>query len=240
MRTFNNTQKGQYRPQPPSKDPRRQTRLPTCPLCKQAGRRSTDHLLSTCTFLPESDRRYITRTRLLAALDDIDLDDTDSTEQLPEEPTPTSRSVTLPAKSSTVQRVKVGQSPFINAYHHHVPVTVILDSGAETNMIRESVALKLNAKLSKSNQHALQADGQSPLHVKGETHLTLSRGSETFHLEALVVENLDVDILGGVPFMEVNDITIRPSKQQVFLANGNSATIHRRRTHLKFASRPQP
>ena len=220
MRTFN-TQRGQYRPQPSSKDPKRQSK-PTCPLCKQAGRRSTDHLLSTCTFLPESDRRYITRTRLLAALDDLDLDDTDNTEQPPEDSTPTSRSVTLEKSSSTIQRVKVGQSPFINAYHHHVPVTVILDSGAETNMIRESVAMKLNAKLSKSNQHALQADGQSPLHVKGETRLTLSRASETFHLEALVVENLDVDILGGVPFMEVNDITIRPSKQQVILANGTS------------------
>lgn len=89
-------------------------------------------------------------------------------------------------------------------------------------MIRESVAMKFNAKLSRSNQHALQADGRSLLHVKGETRLALSRGSETFQLEALVVENLDVNILGGVPFMEVNDITIRPSKQQVILANGSS------------------
>ena len=30
--------------------------------------------------------------------------------------------------------------------------------------------------------------------------------------EGLVLENLDSDILAGMPFMEVNDIAIRPAK----------------------------
>ena len=164
----------------------------------------------------------MTRTRLLAALDDLDPEDNSDIDQSSEEPPSANRSVTLEKPSSAVQRVKVGQSPFINAYHHHVPLTVTLDSDAETNMIRESVAFKLNAKLTKSNQYVLQADGQSPLNVNRETRLTKSRGNKSFHLEALVVENLDVGILGGVPLMELNEITIRPSKQQVVLANGSS------------------
>ena len=35
------------------------TRL--CPLCKQAGRNNTNHFLSTCTYLPDSDRRFMTK-----------------------------------------------------------------------------------------------------------------------------------------------------------------------------------
>ena len=34
---------------------------PSCPICKQAGRRNSDHFLSSCSFLPEEDRRFVTR-----------------------------------------------------------------------------------------------------------------------------------------------------------------------------------
>ena len=33
------------------------------PLCKQSGRQTFKHFLSTCTYLPESDRRFITNAR---------------------------------------------------------------------------------------------------------------------------------------------------------------------------------
>ena len=55
----------------------------------------------------------------------------------------------------------------------------------------------------------------TPLAVAGETHLTLSRADKQLALDALVVDDLDVDILAGTPFLIANDITVRPTKCQV-------------------------
>ena len=63
-----------------------------------------------------------------------------------------------------------------------------------------------------------QADGQSSLNMIGETNITLSRDNHCFTLEALVVDNIDVGVLAGVPFMTVNDI--RPSQRQILLSDG--------------------
>ena len=55
----------------------------------------------------------------------------------------------------------------------------------------------------------------TPLKVIGETHLVLSRGGTNLHLDALVVEDLDVEVLAGTPFLVSNDISIRPAKSQI-------------------------
>ena len=225
-------------------DNRRTPRRASCPLCKQVGRPDTAHYLSSCPFLPETDKRYMTRARLIAAFDELECDDYDSTTtdiDIADEPSHTRRIDATPSDSvDTVssRRVKTDQSPFITAYHGHHPVKLILDSGSETNMIKESTAHLLQATIYKSSQHALQADGKSPLHIKGETRLTLTRGKHSFQLEALVVQQLDVDILAGVPFMDVNDITIRPSKRQVIL-NDNTVIEYasNNRSHTPHAVR---
>ena len=45
-----------------------------------------------------------------------------------------------------------------------------------------------------------QADGITPFDVIGEVHCELSRNPHTFTLEALVVKQLDVDVLAGNSF----------------------------------------
>ena len=105
--------------------------------------------------------------------------------------------------------------PLHQCFYQQYPVKVVIDSGAETNMIHESVARQIGIPISSSSQLALQADGHSSLEVVGETHITLTRDKHSFLLEALVVSNLDSDILAGVPFMVQNDISVRPSKKQV-------------------------
>jgi len=45
--------------------------------------------------------------------------------------------------------------------------------------------------------------------------VSFTRANREFSSEGLVVENLDVDILAGTPFMETNDISIHPAKRQV-------------------------
>ena len=84
-------------------------------------------------------------------------------------------------------------------------------------MIKSSVAREIGAKISKSNQSALQADGVTPLEILGETHLRLSHDKCTLLLDALVVSDLDVDILAGIPFMTVNDVSICPAKHQIII-----------------------
>lgn len=40
---------------------------------------------------------------------------------------------------------------------------------------------------------------------------------QTLYFEGLVVDNLDVDILAGIPFMEYTDKSVRPAKRQLVL-----------------------
>lgn len=86
-------------------------------------------------------------------------------------------------------------------------------------MIRASTATYLNAEITRSSQSAHQADGSSPLKVIGETRLTFVRDNHKLYFEGLVVENLDSEVLAGIPFMENNDIAIRPSRCQVLIGN---------------------
>ena len=79
-------------------------------------------------------------------------------------------------------------------------------------MIRASIAKSISAPIRKSSQMALQADGTTPMSVIGETRLQLTRGNICLTLDALVVEELDVDILAGIPFMSLNDVSV-PSLQ---------------------------
>ena len=59
-----------------------------------------------------------------------------------------------------------------------------------------------------------QADGVTSVDVMDEVHCSLTRGKWTCELDALVVHQLDVDILAGNPFMVRNDIDVRPAKRQ--------------------------
>ena len=101
----------------------------------------------------------------------------------------------------------------------HFPLQLILDSGAEISMTKTSVGNYISAPIQKTNQKALQADGVTPLSITGETHIVLSRNNVALKLEALVVNDLDIDILAGILFMTTNDISLRPSKQQIIIGD---------------------
>ena len=195
--------------QPPTSQPR-PTKSPTkcCPLCKQAGRQH-QHYPSKCPYLPIEDKQYISHSRQVIG-------------EEPEEPSFDCEIQTTPkdshscrVKSSTTNRVSVKQSPHLKAFFDHHPLLLTLDTGAETSMMKSSIAKTIGATIQKTTQKALQADGITHLKVVGEVHLALSRGNLHLQLDALVVDNLDVDALAGTPFMITNDISLRPAKQQV-------------------------
>ena len=193
---------------PPSRPGSTKAMFKVCPLCKTGGRNS-NHFLSTCTFLPESDKKFLSRARHVIGIDEDSHTDDSESEEPHNQP-------------SSTRRVNVKQSPFFKAFYEHHPIRLTIDTGAETNMIKASIAKYIGAKISKSSQTALQADGVTPLNVLGEIHITLSRSHTNLHLDALVVEELDVDVLAGTPFMIINDISVRPAKHHIVLGDGTS------------------
>lgn len=200
----------------------------SCPLCKQAGRPKYDHYLSGCKYLPAEDRNFMTsRARQLAAQDNIEQDSEDCHTSDDEVSVTPSSSVGVRITQvpvPTTRRVSTKQSPQMKVFHHHHTLNITLDTGAEISMIKTSVAEYIGANIKKTSQHALQADGVTPLSIVGETHLQFTRDDVTLHMEALVVNDIDVDILAGIPFMTVNDITLRPAKNQIII--GDSHVIY--------------
>ena len=83
-------------------------------------------------------------------------------------------------------------------------------------MIRPSSAYSMHAKITNSSQSSHQADGSSPLKVVGETRMVFNRDGHDLYFEGLVIENLDTDVLAGIPFMK-KLIYIRPAKQHALV-----------------------
>ena len=162
----------------PRKEPRPPRKSKSCPLCQQAGRPDPSHFLSECRHLPEEDRKYIAKTRQIANIVDDHLEESDESAPFPSDcefsnEISTAECVPKPA----VLRVQTRQSPYIDAFHSHHPVRIILNSGATGNMIRHSLVTRLGGQLSPSSQSAHQADGCSPLKVVGETCLSFTRAN---------------------------------------------------------------
>ena len=207
----------------PRRSPARSSdvKRPTCPLCQQAGRNKINHFLSKCKFLPAEDKSFMTKVRTVL---DVPECDTESDSDNIEEQAVGESSHTHNLRVVSTRLVSTKQSPHFKAFYKQYPVKITLDSGAEISMVKVSVAQHIGAVITKSNQSALQADGITPLAIVGETHIMLSRDNLNLTLDALVVNDLDVDILAGIPFMAVNDISVRPAKQQIMISD--NITVH--------------
>ena len=90
--------------------------------------------------------------------------------------------------------VNASQSPFLHTFYHRHPLFLTIDTRAETNIVRVSLAKHISAKITKGTQ----ADGRTLLSVVGETCLLLICPGIALTLEALVVEDLDIDKLACV------------------------------------------
>ena len=100
-----------------------------------------------------------------------------------------------------------------------------LVNGATPSMVRVTFAKFRQAR----SQLARQADGVTTMDVIGKIHSSLTRGQRKFELYALVIRQLDEDILVGNPFMVRNDIGVRPAKRQTAIGdNYNSPSRHTR------------
>ena len=200
----------------------RPRRYVSCILCKTAGRPHTTHSLVDCRFVPQRDRRLLASSRLVCddpeECDPIDYSASEEVCDLLVSPTPAQPT------APSAQRVRIVQSPVLSTFYESHPVPLTLDTGATSNMIRESSARLFGFPITPASQMARQADGVTPMDVTGEVHCTLTRGDKSFELDALVVRQLDVDILAGNPFMVRNDIAVRPAHRKIII--GGSDVVH--------------
>lgn len=177
----------------------------SCPICKNS-RRPSDHYLSDCPFLPESDRQYMKlRARAVEASDD---DEESSDHEL---------------EITTNRRVDIETSPELRVLCGKESVNALLDSGAESNLIAKRCALRIGADIKKTTARANQADGKSKLKIVGEVHLILERYPHVFKFNGLVVDDLKDDVIAGIPFLTLNDIFVRPAKRTIHI--GDKETI---------------
>ena len=196
----------------------------SCPLCKASGK-DAKHFLSECKYLLDSDRRFMLRARQIANI----LDEEHSGDDIPEA---SDEDEDLP-RDTVAMRVYARQSPYIDTFFKHHPIRLIIDSGATGNMIRASTAKAMDANITKSSPTARQADGSSPLIVVSETNMSLEHEDYMFQFHALVIENLDVEVLAGTPFIEEHNITLVLAKHEIILNDrhiilyGQSATKSR-------------
>ena len=193
-----------------------------CCLCLAAKRVGAEtHFLSQCRFLPEADRRRMiqssSRIRNIGAVDEDfegeegdygeDQLETDQNSNFIDNPSP-----------AVHRRVTTRKAPYINCFYQEIPARVCLDSGAESNMMSKRFAIYIGVSIRPSGQGAVQADEKTPLDIIGEVKgIILKRGAHDFTFDGLVTKSDIGDIIGGEPFLEDNDIALRPARKQIII-----------------------
>ena len=179
-----------------------------CSLCLAADRKNITHHLTECRYLTEKDKRYFVNLKARVGKVEDD-DETEHDEDFQSEDA-CARAVDIP---TVARRVPVVSSPYIDTFFKHHTIRITMDSGASGNFIRLDVAKRINANIRKNSQKSHQADGTSNLNVVGEVTVMLTFKHHNLLLEALVASDLDDEVLGGMPFMEHNDVWMRPKSK---------------------------
>ena len=184
-----------------------------CTLCKAAGKSDfRSHWLRQCPNLTDGDRKAFAKTRNITTADGQEISDDDENHLHVDKEMDPLLDIQAPTR-----RVDIIASPELNCFYGKHPITLTIDCGATSNMIKDSTASRLKLPVHTASQGAHQADGVTPMNVVGETHIWVNRGSWRFQLDALIVRKLDVDFLAGMPFMSQNDIAVRPARKLIVI-----------------------
>ena len=95
-------------------------------------------------------------------------------------------------------------------YYDSEPLTILLDTGAENNIISTSIAKRLNVKIQPTPSKASQVD-KTPLKSVGKITISIYNGDEMWIYDALVCDNVGDIIIGGNPLLDqgINPVTYR-------------------------------
>ena len=95
--------------------------------------------------------------------------------------------VDLSAKTFRVSPVALKRSPLMMCHYKHFTLPVILDTGAENNVIGDIACKKFGLKILKTCSQVQQVD-KSPLKSVGRIVITLENGSNSWTYDALELE----------------------------------------------------
>ena len=181
-----------------------------CILCS-SNNRIANHYLSQCKFLPESDRKFMLKSRTRG----IDVEDgNESFESVTERVTVSP----IESEKTEVKRIDIERSPVLFAKYekHYVPLTI--DSGAQSNVINKSFAKHIGVPINRTSHTATQADGKT-LPVDGEVHCTFKFKNHELRFNGLVAAGLKDDVLAGAPFLSANDVFPRPARNEIHIGD---------------------
>ena len=84
-------------------------------------------------------------------------------------------------------RVDCDASPFLYAFHNHMPCHVVIDTGATSSLISKSFVAKAGLAI-KPTRHSARSVDKSSLNILGEVHVSLNYDKKILPLTALVVD----------------------------------------------------
>ena len=183
--------------------------------------------MSSCSFLTPDDKKFLSRARLVSALDEemnlLVLDDDNKINNLNDIDSvddPSSSSIVPYSEANlnaSAYRVTTCPSPYVNVFFNHITIKIVIDTGATINMVHQSTARNLGLVISPSSQSATQADGNSKIDIVGETRFSVTRNNKTLHFEGLVARSMDTEVLAGIPFLVQNNISVHPAKNIIMI-----------------------
>ena len=188
-----------------------------CCLCDASGRPSDDHYIQFCPFLPPNDRKYLSKTRDIIVNDDND--ETDNQDFEVNCSPVTCYSDDFVDNVSSSRRIQIVPSPILSVMINNTTAILLLDCGAEANLITRLMCTRIGAPILPTTQKALMADGHTPLNTIGETNFTVEFTHHKFSFSGLVVEQLDSGIVAGMPFLQLNDVYVRANKSTVYVGD---------------------
>ena len=212
----------------------RQKNRPKCCLCEAAARAGADtHYFQTCPFLPSGDRKY-----LKSKINDIEIESDSEIEDEYQYSNSKTINVNPKTKSDTsnINRVEIITSPCMEVAIGDEEGDITLDTGAESNLVKKSEARRLKLDIKPTSHRATMADGVTPMDVAGEVHFLakrtcpITKKTHSFQFDGLVVNILNCSILGGMPFLDKNDVYVRANLNTVYVGNCcdfKYASIHR-------------
>ena len=113
-------------------------------------------------------------------------------------------------KTYRVSSVALKRSPMMMCFINHVPVPIILDTGAENNVIGDITCKKLGLEILQTSSQAQQVD-KSPLKSVGKVVCQLENGEDSWLYDGLVCSGIGDIIIAGNPLLVqgINPVTYK-------------------------------
>ena len=121
--------------------------------------------------------------------------------------------------------VALKKAPIMMCHYKHHSVSLILDTGAEHNVISDTIVKKLGIPILKTSSQAQQVD-KSRLNSVGRISVLVSNASDSWQFDALVCVGIGDVVIAGNPFLQqgINPITYK-NITEIVTKDGSIRTI---------------